>query len=241
MNILNKTLKGTGILAMAFAGASAMLISGVSVAKACDVALALTVDISGSVNREEFRLQMDGLAGALRDPTIADALVEKKASIMLVQWTGTSRQVVSIPWRTMGTVEEVEAFAEKVERTNRHWNNYSTAIGDALSFTAGYFSEVENCERKVIDVSGDGYSNEGEDPLLVRARLEEQGFTINGLAIEGSAEDLTGHYRDNVIAGPGAFVMTANTFDEYPLRIRQKLFREVTNQFATLETRRKRF
>jgi len=37
-----------------------------------------------------------------------------------------------------------------------------------------------------------------------------------------------------VIVGPRAFVMTANTFDEYPKRIKQKLFREVTNQVASL-------
>ncbi|MEO1141799.1 MAG: DUF1194 domain-containing protein, partial [Pseudomonadota bacterium] len=63
-------------------------------AKACNIALALTVDVSGSVNSEEYALQMNGLAAALRDPTVADALVKEKASVMLVQWSGTSRQKV---------------------------------------------------------------------------------------------------------------------------------------------------
>jgi Ca-activated chloride channel family protein len=209
--------------------------------QACEVALALTVDISGSVDKEEFRLQMDGLAGALRDPTVAEALVSKKASVMLVQWTGTSRQKRSISWRSMADYEAVETMAEAVEKAPRAWRNFSTAIGDALTFTSAFFDEVSECKRKVIDVSGDGYSNEGTTPIQIRSHLQQEGFTINGLAIEGSAEDLTGYYRDNVIAGNGSFVMTANTFEEYPIRIKQKLFREVTNQLAALGVPLKRF
>lgn len=205
-----------------------------STANACEVALALTVDISGSVDKQEYALQMNGLAGALRDATVADALIDKKASIMLVQWTGTSRQVVSVNWEQMLTLDDVESFAKRVETAPREWRNFSTAIGDALTFTSGQFSAVSECKRKVIDVSGDGYSNEGVEPLALRKNLVEDGFTINGLAIEGSSDDLTSYYRDHVIVGPRAFVMTANTFDEYPKRIKQKLFREVTNQVASL-------
>lgn len=205
-----------------------------SIVKACEVALALTVDISGSVDREEYALQMNGLAGALRDPTVSDALVARKAALLLVQWTGTSRQVVSLNWTRMNTHEDVESFAKKISQSPREWRNFSTAIGDALTFTSGQFGAVPDCKRKVIDVSGDGYSNEGVDPLAIRQHLIDDGFTINGLAIEGSAEKLTEYYRDFVIAGPKSFVMTANTFDEYPKRIKQKLFREVTNQIASL-------
>lgn len=205
-----------------------------NLARACEVALALTVDISGSVDREEYALQMNGLAGALRDTTVADALVERKAALMLVQWTGTSRQFVSIDWQRMQTLEDVEAIAKRVEETPREWRNFSTAIGDALTFTSAKFSAVKDCKRKVIDVSGDGYSNEGVEPLAIRHHLERDGFTVNGLAIEGSSDNLTAYYRDQVIVGSGAFVMTANTFDEYPRRIKQKLFKEVTNQLAGL-------
>lgn len=204
------------------------------IAKACEVALALTVDISGSVDREEYALQMNGLAGALNDPTVSQALIARKAALILIQWTGTSRQVVSLNWARMHTFKDVEDFADKVSQTPREWRNFSTAIGDALTFTAMQFDAVADCKRKVIDVSGDGPSNEGVEPLGIRRDLADAGFAINGLAIEGSAENLTEYYRDFVIAGPKSFVMTANTFDEYPKRIKQKLFREVTNQVATL-------
>jgi len=207
----------------------------VSGAKACEIALALAVDVSGSVGQDEYDLQMTGLADALLDPTIADTLVSKKANLILVQWTGASRQTISIPWSAMNTLEDVQRFSNEVKNTPRRWRNFSTAIGDALVFITAQYEEVPQCKRKVIDVSGDGSSNEGIGPSFLRRSLEEQGFTINGLAIEGSEKNVTGYYRDFVIAGEGAFVMTANNFDDYRIRIRQKLFREITNQLSTLE------
>ena len=204
-------------------------------AKACNIALALTVDVSGSVNSEEYALQMNGLAAALRDPTVADALVKEKASVMLVQWSGTSRQKVVLRWRHIITREHVDELANRVESIPRVWRNFSTAIGDALIFTASHFEEVPQCKRKVIDVSGDGYSNEGVDPFLIRREMASRGFTVNGLAIEGSVEKLTQYYLTDVIAGPGAFAMTANNFEEYPKRIRQKLLREVSKQIVLLD------
>lgn len=50
-----------------------LAICGLVVARpvgACELALALAVDVPGSVDEEEFRTQMDGLAAALRDPIV---------------------------------------------------------------------------------------------------------------------------------------------------------------------------
>ena len=51
---------------------------------ACDLALILAVDVSGSVDAQEYRIQMDGLAEALRDSVISEALVRAEAELMLV-------------------------------------------------------------------------------------------------------------------------------------------------------------
>ena len=87
----------------------------------------------------------------------------------------------------------------------------------------------------VLDVSGDGPSNEGSPPDEGRKRLERIGVTVNGLVIETDEEDLTGYYWENVITGSGAFVVTAYGFEEYPKRIRQKLVREVAQQLSSLQ------
>ncbi len=199
---------------------------------ACDIALALAVDISGSVDQEEFRLQMDGLADALRDGTVADALVRAQAQVMLVQWTGDHRQMVAVGWSKIRRFEDAVAFARKVEAAPRNRRNYSTAIGAALEFTVSQFHGVDECKRRVIDVSGDGSSNEGVEPASLRSQLWRDGFTVNALVIEGSEADLTAYFWENVIAGENAFVMTANGFEDYAERIKLKLLREVTDQVS---------
>ncbi|RMF34550.1 MAG: DUF1194 domain-containing protein [Alphaproteobacteria bacterium] len=219
-------------LVSAAALAACLILS--SPAQACGLALALALDVSGSVDPQEFALQRDGLAAALRDPSVSDALVAVKAAILVVQWTGSTRQAVVIPWRRIGSRDALAALAVEVERMPRLWRHFSTGIGEALIFTSGTFAEVGDCARKVIDVSGDGRSNEGIAPQDVRRSLMRLGFTINGLAIEGSEPDLTGYYRDSVIAGPGAFVIAATGFRDYPEKIRRKLLTEVTEPVSHL-------
>lgn len=204
--------------------------------QACDLALALAVDVSGSVDTGEYRLQMDGLAMALRDPVISEALVRARAELMLVQWTGASRQQITIPWTRIDSFTAADAFAERVERDPRVWRNYSTAIGEALEHTLAAFGEVGHCARRLIDLSGDGFSNEGIEPRAIHAALRGSGIVVNALAIEQSEETLTEYFFENVITGEGAFVVTATGFDDYPDRIRLKLLREVTDQTARAAT-----
>ncbi|MEL7398863.1 MAG: DUF1194 domain-containing protein, partial [Pseudomonadota bacterium] len=97
------------------------------------------------------------------------------------------------------------------------------------------FDDAPVCARRVIDVSGDGVSNEGLEPRTTHALLAERGVTVNALVIEdATAGDLTGYFYENVITGPGAFVVTADGYADYPLRMRQKLLREVIQTVSAL-------
>lgn len=205
-----------------------------SSAQACDLALALAVDVSGSVDPQEYNTQMVGLAEALRDPIISEALVRADARLMLVQWTGSMRQKVTIPWTRIDGFDALDRFAVGVATDPRVWRNYSTAIGEALSFTADLFTDVRACKRLLIDLSGDGMSNEGALPTEARTHLAAMGITVNAIAIEESEEELTTYFFENVIFGEGAFVETASGFQDYPERIRRKLLREVVIQSAQL-------
>lgn len=201
---------------------------------ACEVALMLAVDLSGSVDLNEYRIQMDGLAAGLRDPSVSAALVGGQSKLALMQWTGTSRQQVVIGWTAITDEADLLAFATEVAATPRLWRNYSTAIGEALALSLPYFAQVPECERRVIDVSGDGPSNEGRLPQSVWPELQAAGVTVNALAIEASLPGLTTYFESNVITGPGAFAATANTYDDYPEEIARKLLRELTKSLAAL-------
>ncbi len=216
----------------------ASLMFAAPAASACDIALMLAVDVSGSVDGREYRIQMDGLAAALTDRTILEALVAAEAQVALMQWTGTGRQTVVINWTQIATPDDVHAFAFEVATAPRLWRDYSTAIGEAMALSLPYFAIVDDCERRVIDISGDGLSNEGQSPRGLWPELARAGVTVNALVIEDSGFDLTAWFRANVITGPGAFAVTANSFDEYPAQIVRKLYRELTTPISLVDNTR---
>lgn len=219
----------------AFVAATLMSLPAASPAIACEVALAMTIDVSGSVNAREFRLQMNGLADALADPIVADALIEARAMVSVMQWSGANRQKVTLEWTQITTHDDIAPIISKVSAAPRAFKHFSTAIGDALLAANSLHGQIAGqCERKVIDVSGDGASNEGPDVARIRDQLIRTGVTINGLAIETGTTGITDYYRNNVIGGPGAFVVTADDYRDYPRAIRRKLLTEVTKPIVRL-------
>lgn len=197
---------------------------------ACALQLILAVDVSGSIDSREFDLQTDGLAEAFESPSLASAVKELPGGmlVILTHWSGSTRQRAMTRWHRLTDAASLVALATEIRGAGRAWRNFSTAIGDALAH-AGELSRTapEPCKRRVIDVSGDGVSNEGQAPGPVSAALAAQGFTVNGLVIRGADPDPVSHYRTEVIAGPGAFVEVADGFEDYPRAILRKLLREI--------------
>lgn len=127
---------------------------------------------------------------------------------------------------------KLDGFADQIATTPRAWRNFSTAIGEALETTMASFDAVSPCTRHLIDLSGDGVSNEGIEPSRVLGALRSRDITVNAIAIEESEPELTAYFFENVIVGEGAFVVSASGFEDYPEKIRRKLLREVTQQTA---------
>ncbi|MFT5799024.1 MAG: Ca-activated chloride channel family protein [Candidatus Azotimanducaceae bacterium] len=202
---------------------------------ACDLALVLAVDVSGSVDRDEYNTQMQGLATGLRDGIVVDALIDQSAKVTLIQWSGSTRQRQTVPWVQIGSYADVLSLADRIANDPRVWRNFSTAVGEALDASLAALEGVSDCTRKVIDVSGDGVSNEGVAPQSIHPALKAQGVIVNGLAIETDQTDLTAYFFGNLIIGEGAFVVTANGFEDYPAQIKRKLQRETTKQLSSLD------
>ncbi|MEM7429066.1 MAG: DUF1194 domain-containing protein [Pseudomonadota bacterium] len=219
--------------------AALLLASPATAASNCKLALVLALDVSGSVDAREYSLQSSGLAQAFRDQAIADAILfpgNRGIAVTVIQWSGEPHQHQSIPWTFLGDEEAILAFADQIDRTKRRFRPYSTAIGNALTFSSLMFqANPFDCDRNVIDVSGDGPNNEGEEVEPSRDRVVQSGITVNGLAILGPREFLTDYYRNKVIGGNGAFVITANTFQDYPEAIRKKLLREIQPPLVMLK------
>lgn len=199
--------------------------------QACDTALVLTIDVSNSIDTAEYRLQADGLADALQDAEIVETMVSGEATIAVVQWSGADKQTVSIPWTQVRTALDAEWLSQQARLMERAFVLSDTAPAEAIYFSLDLFDAVPNCDRKVIDISGDGTPNGGSEVRAARNAAETAGVTINGIAIESMGLAITNFYRGAVITRNG-FVMTARTHREYPATIRAKILRELSRVFG---------
>jgi Ca-activated chloride channel family protein len=196
----------------------------------CALELILAMDVSGSVDPTEYALQSGGTAAAFRDRTLIEAVTGLKGDVIVAatQWSGSSRQTLSVPWTVLRGEADMLAFADALEAAPRAFRNYSTAIGEALRHAAVVSGAApQKCKRRVVDVSGDGVNNEGREPAAMRDALGAAGYVVNGLVITGATPEPAPYYRRNVIVGPAAFVEVANGFADYPRAILRKLLREM--------------
>ena len=197
-------------------------------ALSCETALLLSIDVSGSIDRGDYRLQTEGLAFALADPEVAEALVKGQVALAVVQWSGSAEQALVLPWQRMLADADVTRFAARAAAIPRAFSGSDTAVGQGLRFATTQFAAVPDCRRKVIDVSGDGQENAGFTDAKARAEALEAGLTINAIAIEepGPAFPISNYYRRRIIT-PGGFVMSARGLQDYAETLRLKLLREL--------------
>jgi hypothetical protein len=213
-----------------------------------DLQLVLAVDVSRSIDEVEAELQRRGYVEALTSERVIDAILSgehKRIALCYTEWAGTHYQVVVIDWTVIDSPAAARRFADKLAeapRTSQSW----TAVGAALNFAGQRFgtSGVES-KRRVIDVSGDGRTNDGPPAELVRDKLVAQGIVINGLPVMmnrsnfGRPPDsgLDKYYEENVIGGPGSFMVSAASFDDFGRAVRSKLVREISALPTTGATR----
>ena len=196
-----------------------------------DLELLLAVDVSPSVDPGEYDLQMRGLAQALRDPSVVDAIksaAPRGVALALMQWAGPGEQTLSVAWSEVRDQASADAFAAKISAVTRLSTNGGTAVGDALGRGVLLLAESKfRGARQVIDISGDGRTNEGDSPAPIRTRAVLAGITVNGLVIVNEEQQLSRYYRERVIGGPGAFVLQVNDFEDFARAMRMKLIREI--------------
>src|SRR5207253_4372346 len=83
--------------------------------------------------------------------------------------------------------------------------------------------------KRVIDVSGDGSNNRGRDVREARDEAVRAGVIINGLPIVSLEYDLDRYYFNNVIGGPGSFIVPAESYDNFGQAVLRKLILEIAS------------
>ncbi|OYW60306.1 MAG: hypothetical protein B7Z31_04405 [Rhodobacterales bacterium 12-65-15] len=224
-------------------------LAGMAEARCADLALVLAIDASGSINPGEFALQQQGYAAAFRSAPVQSALAAAgtvdigvvvclaaagTVDIGVVVWGDTAMALQILGFQRVDTPADAEALALRIADLPRTTHG-NTGIGRGVAAAVDLLAGSEGCaSRSVVNVSGDGPESLAPRPRFhmplatARQRAADLGITINALAIETEAADLADWYRDNLITGPGAFVMKVDGFEDFAAAIEAKLVREIT-------------
>ena len=196
-----------------------------------DLQLILAVDASGSVNQSRFELQKQGYAAAFRTKEVLNAIrsgPSQSIAVTMVQWTGYRMQMHVVPWVVIRDEASANAFADAILEAPRQLFGGGTSISGAIDYGVALMPGAPyQGLRRVIDVSGDGSNNTGRSVTQARDEAVQAGIVINGLPIVSLEPYLDRYYFDNVIGGPGAFMIGADSYETFAGAIQRKLVLEI--------------
>jgi hypothetical protein len=221
-------------------------------APAVDLELILAADVSGSMTKDELRIQREGYVNALRNMDVINATLSGtrgRIAIAYFEWASPNDQRLIMPWTVIDGPDSARSFADVLEeQPYGGLERGGTSISGALSFSSRLLqSSGLQADRQVIDVSGDGPNNCGPPISPIRDGVISRGATINGLAISPSKRASSGatdafgkptlewYYKGCVIGGPGAFLITVGDRAEFEKAIRRKLVLEIAGAPPRIE------
>lgn len=216
------------------------VLSGVAEAS-CRQALALGLDVSGSVDAREYRLQMDGVASALGSPKVRQALMIMPGTpvhLLVYEWSGPEDPTVVLPWTAVTGPQVLNGIIGQLRSLERREATPGTALGLAMREGVAHLNQRTECWKRTLDLSGDGKSNLGPRPVDVKPDITATDITINALVIgaddpsigdirQSEISNLSAYFQANVIVGANSFVETALGFDDYAAAMARKLEREL--------------
>jgi hypothetical protein len=193
------------------------------------VELALLVDVSGSVDSNEFLLQRNGYRDAFLNPVIQAAFeAGRTAAITVVYWSSVGQQSVVVPWTLINSAAAAASFANAIGATSRIFSG-GTDPHAAINFVTPLFnSNSFDSLRQIIDVSGDGAGSASLTAAARNAALASGIDQINGLPILGES-GLLAFYQNNIQGGANSFTEPAASFSDFGDAILLKLGREIVN------------
>ena len=206
-----------------------------------DLALAMGIDISGSIDPDEARLQREGYVNAFRDPVIVKAILggaNGRIAVSYFEWSDSWMQKLLIDWTLLDSEAAIQAFATRLSEAPISIAR-RTSISGAIRYAIPLFGRSPyETQRKVLDISGDGSNNDGGLVTDMRYEALKERIVINGLPIMNdrpnpfgfpNEADLDRYYLHCVTGGPRSFVEVARNFEDFPRAVRKKLLQEVAD------------
>ncbi|SFI51818.1 DUF1194 domain-containing protein [Celeribacter neptunius] len=229
-------VKAAAILAATLFSAAAVQ------AETCRQALALGLDVSGSVDAQEWQLQVEGLARALNAPEVQQAFLAMEGapvSLAVYEWAGDASPRTLIGWTAIRSRDDLADVQAQLRTQIRVPHGPGTAMGEAMRYGGALLAQKPECWRYTLDISADGKSNMGPRPERVRFDAALADVTINGLivstgsdmadpaAVARELDMLERYFHGAVIKGFGAFVERARNYSDYERAMTRKLLKEL--------------
>ena len=231
-------MRAVALLVAALLAAGGALSPWSAKAQEVDLQLVLAIDISRSIDEEEARLQREGYIAAFLSPQVHRAVASGRygrIGVTYMEWAGTATQRVVVDWTLIDGPAAAKAFVGRLH-VSPYMSASWTSISGAIDFAMALFDVSPfNGGRRVIDISGDGRNNQGRPAADARDDAVRRGVTINGLPIttdrpnfgRPAERDLDLYYEKNVIGGPDAFLVVAESFQAFGQAIVSKLIKEI--------------
>ncbi len=154
--------------------------------KEVDLALAMAIDISGSIDPDEAKLQREGYVMAFRDPVIVKAILggaNGRIAVAYYEWSDAWVQRLLIDWTLLDSEASIAAFANRLANVPISISR-RTSISGAIRYAIPLFGRSPyEAGRKVLDISGDGSNNDGGLVTDQRHEALKERIVINGLPI----------------------------------------------------------
>ncbi|MEO1111794.1 MAG: DUF1194 domain-containing protein [Pseudomonadota bacterium] len=216
----------------------AVLLVTPSVSEELDLELVLLADATGSIDEAEIRFQRAGYAAAITDPSVLSAIAGNaygKIVVTYVEWADMFSQDVVVDWTVIDGKASADDFAARLMEAPRQAYGRN-AIGAALLKGKELIDTNDYTGlRRVIDLSADSANNWNGPPIReARDIVVGSGIVINGLAVlcrhcsgRPVSYDLEQRFYDEIIGGPAAFVVTADSAATFADAVRKKLILEI--------------
>ena len=221
-----------------------MTASPARAAEPVDLLLVLAADVSRSVDSQKFQLQREGYAAALSNPRVLDAIRSGRRGrigVLFLEWSGFGNQKVVIDRTMIDGPKAGQVFGDRLLESPRSYADRTSISGGIDAAVAQLARAPFDADRRTIDVSGDGTNNAGRDIGQARDEALALGININGLVILSEIPlpwnpehtnppgGLAKYYRDNVIGGPGSFMLEAKDFNSFGEAIVKKMIAEIAD------------
>ncbi len=130
----------------------------------CRQALALALDVSGSVDAREYRLQLDGLAGALSHPDVRGALLAMPSApvtLAIYEWSGAQDQRMLLGWTQIVSDAQIDSIAAHLRSTRRVVSTPGTALGETMLFGSDLLHQQSSCWKRTDAASSTWKTSSG--------------------------------------------------------------------------------